>query len=236
MALSPDRADAHQRDLADYQAVIMKAVRAADAELDQAEGAEALAGIVSTLHKAGRALRQSMALEAKLARDADRDAAALTEKAVETRKAQIRHVVGRLIWTEHERLDAQVFSAELDELLDAEAREAGFLDQPLDDQIVRLGRVARVRGRGGRRYLPAAVRGQFDHINRRHGWREGPSHLADRLDPDGGEEPVAPPVAAPAPAVAKPRKPRPAPNPDPFNGRLAPPMDLPSWECDDDSS
>lgn len=240
MALSPDRADAHQRDLAYFQAVIMKAVRAADAELDQAEGADALAGIVSTLHKAGRALRQSMALEAKLARDADRDAAALTEKAVETRKARIRHVLDRLIWTEHERLDAQVFSAELDELLDEEARDETFLDQPLRDQTVRLGRAVCVKGRGGHAYLPAAVRDQWDQINREHDWSETPSALADLLDPplpDAGgskDDELAAPAATPAP-LARPARRKPAPDPDPVHGRLAPPMDLLFRDCEPDT-
>ncbi|MBL8555945.1 MAG: hypothetical protein JNL41_16835 [Phenylobacterium sp.] len=59
---------------------------------------------------------------------------------------------------------------------------------------------------------------------------------AEFLDPRGVEaDAPAPPRRAGA-AAKPPERRRPTPNPDPFNGRLAPPIDLPSWECDDDSS
>ncbi|MBX3485546.1 hypothetical protein [Phenylobacterium sp.] len=49
---------------------------------------------------------------------------------------------------------------------------------------------------------------------------------------------LGPPKAAPEPAppAEPPPQREPPPDPDPFNGRLAPPMHVPSWECDDDTS
>jgi hypothetical protein len=236
MSLPPDRAEAHARDLARFQAIAMHAAEKAHVAIAATEDAQDLCALISAVSKAGRVLRMSIALETKLARDAHRDAAALSEKAVETRKAKIRYAVDRLIWSEYEPTDAQLLSAELDEQLDDDARDPGFLDQPQDDQIVRVGRIIGVKGRGGRAYVPAALRDRSYHTDRRRSWAEGRSAFADRLDPGG---PAAKEPAPPAPA-AKPAKPagrpRPAPNPDPFNGRLAPPMDLPSWECDDDTS
>jgi hypothetical protein len=241
MSLPPDRAEAHARDLARFQAIAMHAAEKAHRAIEATEDAQELCALISAVSKAGRVLRMSIALETKLARDADRGAAAATEQAIAARKAKIRHAVDRLIWTDYESDDAELLSAELDEQLDDEAREAGFLDEPLRDQTVRIGRAIGVKGRGGRVYVPAALRGQSRHFIRRRSWTEGRSHLADLLDPplpdlDGDDKSEPPVDAVPAKAATRRRKPATAPNPDPFNGRLAPPMDLPSWECDDDTS
>ena len=244
MGISSDSAERHQRDLARFQAVIMRAVEKADAELDAAEGAQALGSLVSTLHKAGRALRQSMALEVKLGRDEAAHDAALTEKAVAARKAQIRNKVDRLVWTENEQPDAAVESADLEERLDDEALYEGFLDEPLDEQVARQARAAGVTGEATAPYTPRSLRRAPPPY-----WSETFRRDADEEDDEGEVEEPDPAVVAEANATARiiaaayrnantPLPPPSAEQPETilFNGRLAPPRDLPSWECDDDSS
>ena len=225
MPTSPDRAERHARQLARYAEIAMRAAEKVDAQLDAAEDPAALASLVSSLHKAGRSLRQSIALEARLVRDAercDRDAQARDEarreRAVETRKAQVRHAVERLIWTELEKPEAEVWSADLEERLDAEALLDDFLDEPLEDHIERAGRELGVTGDGEREYMPRALRHQPHRFHR----KIPPGAFAHFFDDDEAQEAVGHDSQAPeAP---------PQPDPDPAPHRLAPPMDLPSWE------
>jgi hypothetical protein len=108
----------------------------------------------AAFQKATRVMRQSMALEARLARDvqqADRDT--ISREARETifqvhhRRSQIAATTERLIRTEVEDPDhAERLCNELDDLLDIEAFTDGFLTQDLATQITRLCKDLGIKG------------------------------------------------------------------------------------------
>lgn len=126
---------------------LQQAALTAEEPQDKVRLAEAFARV-------GRGVRQSLALHARMAREAMRDAAeAAVEAAVEAarlepaqrsrRKAQLRAAVETLIWREHERLDADpdLLLGELDACLDDEAEGDGFLH---DDPEVLIARLCRM--------------------------------------------------------------------------------------------
>jgi hypothetical protein len=118
--------------------------------LDEGEAAEDLndkARVGEVAAKIGRGVRQTIALQARLARDARRGAheAAVEDdarrtKAIPLKKAEVRRAVERLVWTEFEREDheAEQLLADLDETLLDEAFEPGFLETPTETLVARL--------------------------------------------------------------------------------------------------
>ncbi|MBL8555080.1 MAG: hypothetical protein JNL41_12430 [Phenylobacterium sp.] len=138
MNTPPDRAEAHAGGLARFQAIAMHAAEKAQGAIEATEDAAELCALISALSKAGRVLRMSIALETKLARDAGRDAAALTEKAVATRKARLAGMLDRMIWTELRPSEAETATAELRERLETEVLLDGFADEPVEVQVERI--------------------------------------------------------------------------------------------------
>jgi hypothetical protein len=131
----------------------------------------------AAFHRAARSVRQCLALEAKLVRDAARAAREdhnHTERETTARrlrrKLHARAAVGRLIWTEAENeIEAERFESEIDDLLDLEDFSEGFDDEAAEALIARLARdlglPAPSSGEGGRgaeairpAELPAAER------------------------------------------------------------------------------
>lgn len=102
----------------------------------------------AAFHRAARSVRQCLALEAKLVRDAARAARedhSHTERETTARrlrrKLHARAAVGRLIWTEAENeIEAERFESELDDLLDLEDFSEGFDDEAAETLIARLAR------------------------------------------------------------------------------------------------
>ncbi|RAK69097.1 hypothetical protein DJ019_03570 [Phenylobacterium kunshanense] len=215
----------------------MRAAEKLDVAIEAADEPETLTALVGSLHKVGRALRTSIALEAKLERDAAADARAAAEagearagRAVETRKARVRDAVERRIWTELDPAEAEVWTADFDERLETEALDDAFTDEPLDDQVERLARDLGLTGACDHEYLPRALRPAPRPAYRsRAAWdvdfaalyRRGDDAEDDDPDPDGtaGDPPPANPPPGGHPPGDRPP-------------RLAPPMDLPSWETD----
>ena len=217
----------------------MHAAEKAHGAIEATEDAGALCGLIAALGKAGRALRMSIALETKLIRDAAREAreaealkASAAGRAVETRRARVAGAVDRMIWTELDPHDAQVATGELHERLDAEALDEGFADEPVEAQIERIAGLLGLSGEPTRRYIPASLRRQPRGFRPSWGWD----------DADDGEEDDPAAVAAgsaTAAAIAAAFKAghgAAAPAASVGGGRLAPPMDLPSWDRDDDTS
>jgi hypothetical protein len=116
-----------------------------------AEDPKAAADLGLTFHRISRSVRQSIALEAKLARDAARaeqDAAAETERkrtailrdpvAMLRRKAAVQEAIEKVIWNEREGEEAD----DLLDLLETRLTVGGFDDdfclEPLEDHIARL--------------------------------------------------------------------------------------------------
>jgi len=91
-------------------------------------------------------VRQTLALEAKLVRDAARDALEAREadrkeeaRRVQRRRKQVEGAVRSRAWTEGESLDADDnFDSDLDDLLDLEAVADDFLSVPLETLVARI--------------------------------------------------------------------------------------------------
>jgi len=107
----------------------------------------------TAFHRVGRGLRQTLALQARMAREARRGAAEAVQaaaveddarraKAIPEKKQAVRRAVERLVWTEYERGEdeADQILDDLNEFLDAEAFEPGFLETPTDVIVSRLAR------------------------------------------------------------------------------------------------
>lgn len=223
----------------------MHAAEKAHGAIEATEDAGELCGLIAALGKAGRALRMSIALETKLIRDAAREAreaearqAAAAGQAVETRKARVAGAVDRMIWTELDPGDAQVATGELHERLDAEALDEGFADEPVEAQIDRIAGLLGLTGEPTRPYIPASLRRPPRGFRPSWGWDDEADD--DDEEEDEPEDPAAvaagSATAAAIAAAFKAGHGAAAPSAPVGGGRLAPPMDLPSWDCDDDDT
>jgi len=108
--------------------------------------------LADAFHRVGRGVRQSLALHAKMERDAqaaEREAAPAPDQLRarrDGRAARIKSEIERLIWTERERLEEEpyVLRTRLTELVASESRSETFLDTDPDLQIARLCGVLRI--------------------------------------------------------------------------------------------
>ena len=112
-----------------------------------AETPERKAMLASALHRVSRSIRQTLALEARLVRDArradleDRQLADKAAAAGKTRRRdQVKAAVERLIWMEHEKEsdDADHLVECLGERLDEEVLHDDFDAEPLEVHIASL--------------------------------------------------------------------------------------------------
>jgi hypothetical protein len=112
-----------------------------------AETYEEKVRLADAFHRAGRGMRQSLALHAKFERDGDStetqtpfQSASDQRMRREARSATLRRDVERLIWTERERLeeDPDVLGVRLMGLLARESRTEDFLSADPGAQIARL--------------------------------------------------------------------------------------------------
>ncbi|HEV2532833.1 hypothetical protein [Phenylobacterium sp.] len=138
-------AERHALALAELAELGLVLTRKVHARAMAAETAEEERAAVLCFHRITRSLRQTLALEAQLERLRSRllreelaAAEARIEKAVGRRKAQVKSVVERLVWREHEGDEADALVEHLDELLNEDALAEDFLATALDDQIERL--------------------------------------------------------------------------------------------------
>ena len=110
-----------------------------------AETDEAAQGLALAFQRVSRSVRQTLALEAKLARDMRRiareDAADTRDEVrrrVNLRQGQVRVAVAREVWAEHEGDEAEARLEALEShILDAALSET-FLDEPIEACIARI--------------------------------------------------------------------------------------------------
>jgi hypothetical protein len=103
-----------------------------------AETSSDIAELGRTYQRVARSLRQTLALKAKLKRDREAGVKPVAPGglAVARRVRQVRHAVGRLIWTEAESPDtATEFEEALDDLIEVEMLGDRFCAEDLDDQV-----------------------------------------------------------------------------------------------------
>ncbi len=106
-----------------------------------AETSSEIAELGRTYQRVARSLRQTLALKAKLKRDREAGVKPVAPGglAVAPRVREVRHAVGRLIWTEAESPDtATEFEEALDDLLEVEMLGDRFCAEDLDDQVARI--------------------------------------------------------------------------------------------------
>jgi hypothetical protein len=110
-----------------------------------AETPDEAAKLANAFHRIARSVRQTLALDARLAREHSRQAkddAAEADVAragrVEARRRQLKLALERVAWDEYEDDDAEMLLGEIGELVELAAAGADFLDQPLDVQLARL--------------------------------------------------------------------------------------------------
>lgn len=146
-----DMAERHARILAELSELGMGFARDASRDAAQAETPEERARAALVFQRVSRSIRQSLALEAKLVRDARREEREQARQDEERRRGQmserrrrLRDGVEALVWGEAEHMDADEEVAFLDEIeaavdaeLDAETGLADPLAAPLADQVAR---------------------------------------------------------------------------------------------------
>src|ERR1700751_6093350 len=114
MSSATDMTERHGRIRAELSELGLIAARDLQVRLLAAETPKDAAELANALHRLSRSVRQSLALEARLHRDAQaaerddrRDAERQQAARRETRKAQVRAAVERLIWTEAEAYETE---------------------------------------------------------------------------------------------------------------------------------
>jgi hypothetical protein len=112
-----------------------------------AEDTEVRASLATVFHRISRSLRQTLALEARLERDARRaeredrsDERGEAQARVAAHRAQVGATVERLIWNEHEGEEAERLIREAEACLDEEALYDDFLDDTVEARIQRFAR------------------------------------------------------------------------------------------------
>jgi hypothetical protein len=137
----------HSAILAELSEIGLSSARDLHAQQLAAETPERKAMLASALHRISRSVRQTLALEARLVRDAlrqDREDQAAAQDAVVARKtrrsAQVKATVERLIWMEHEKdgEDADHLVECLGELLGEDILHDDFDTEPLEAHIAQL--------------------------------------------------------------------------------------------------
>jgi len=146
MSSDADMTQRHGALLAELAEIGMAMARGLRDELEAAEAPEAKARAVAAFPKVARAVRQCVALEARLARDATRAAVEDEERArrdtehrVRRRRAKVVVWMQRAICNDGEDVDLAMERMEdLRERLDENLLDADFADRPLGEILVDL--------------------------------------------------------------------------------------------------
>lgn len=145
MITPSDMAARHTRILTELSGLGLTLARDLQARALAAADVKTASDLALAFHRASRSVRQTMALEARLERDRDRQhadarAAAMREADVlrKARKARVRVAVERLIWTEAEDDEAERLLEDLDALLDLAALAPDFLEGSMETHIARI--------------------------------------------------------------------------------------------------
>lgn len=145
ITVAADFTDQQDRALAELLELGMAAAREVQARLLAAEDAKAVCDLGLAFNRVSRAVRQTIALQAKVGRERrreGREAAAEGRRGDEARASrrqlQVRTAVERRIWTEAEDDEAERLIDELDDLVSEEALYDGFGQEPLAAHVARI--------------------------------------------------------------------------------------------------
>jgi hypothetical protein len=145
MSTQGDIAERHARILGRFAELSASLAEHLHDEVLAAETAQDKRDLTLAFHRVTRSGRQTLALEAKLARDRKLEitaglarAEAIARAPVERRKAQISAALERLIWHEAEHDEALGLQLKLGELMDEEDLHDGYAEGAVEDHIRRL--------------------------------------------------------------------------------------------------
>jgi len=193
MTVSPDMAERHGRQLARFAELSLTLAEDVHAAAAAAPEPDEKARLAEAFHRLGRALRQTIAWEARLVRDrardlkaAEADAAEAGAKAVRRRQEQVRADVERQIYCELDPAEAHAWLADFDERLETEALYDGFTDESVEDHIARLSANLGLTGEVKRNYTPRSCRPQAPGPSRPRG--DYDHFFRDVLDADADDD------------------------------------------------
>lgn len=140
-----EQAELNDRALAELLELGLSAARQVQARLLSADDVQEVCDLSLAFNRISRAVRQTIALQAKLererkreAREDARDAQQVQQARASRREAQVRATVERAIWTEAEPDEADRLIDELDDLISEEALYDGFGEEPIAAHIERI--------------------------------------------------------------------------------------------------
>jgi len=141
MSASDAMAARHTRVLTELTELGLDLARSLKARAEAATTPAEAEGLALAFHRVARSVRQTLALETKLARE--RAGIASEERgdlrrAVTTRQAQVRAPVARDIWSEREQDEAEALMEVLEDHLDEAALYPSFLEDPVEAQVAWL--------------------------------------------------------------------------------------------------
>ena len=149
MSIATDMAEKHAHILGELADFGLNLARKLHGQAMAAETPEETANLAKAFHSVSRSVRQTLALEAKLSRDADRHGRefkgeherAAQQTAQQTgrrRLGQVRKAVERAIWSEYEGDEAELLLEDLELMLTEEVMADGLAEETLEAQIARL--------------------------------------------------------------------------------------------------
>ena len=145
MSPASDMSHRHAAHLAELAELGMALARDLQQQALAADTPDEKAGLAQAFHSIARTVRQSMALEARLAREARRETVEAESRAtraeaasVAARKAEVRARVRGLVWDEAEASDCAALIDDLDDRLSDAEHLPGFTDEEIDAHVQRL--------------------------------------------------------------------------------------------------
>jgi len=141
MSASDAMAERHTRVLAELTELGLDLARSLQARAEAAASPEEAEGLALAFHRVARSVRQTLALESRLARERAgiaNDERNDLRRAVTARQAQVRAPVARDVWSEHEQDEAEALMEVLEDHLDEAALYPGFLEDPVEAQVAWL--------------------------------------------------------------------------------------------------
>lgn len=140
MSLEGDMSERHSRVLAELAEAGMVMVRRLGLAMEQADDAQTLAQVGLAFHRVSRAVRQTLALELRLAQGPRPEPIRSTPSTQSPPPpiAPARPRAERVGWNEYERADSDEALEDLDELLDAEEVDIEAVHGAIDASIARI--------------------------------------------------------------------------------------------------
>ena len=145
MATPAEKIERQDRILAELSELGLELARDLQARALAADDVVVAADLGRAFHSVSRSVRQTLALDAKLDRDRQRqdredriDAVRAHQARRDRRRDQVRAAVERCVWNEADGSEAERLLADLDDYLDADDLTDHLPDETLDAHIARI--------------------------------------------------------------------------------------------------